>query len=115
MVVDNETKQELPDMRSSLVHQAWRWLAGQEFNNVLLAMILGSLAALAWYGAPAMLRQIQDGYERINTRHASDLQQARLVFERDSDRQYTVIQSLLRDRGIDIPNPKQHQPITRPE
>ena len=100
-----ETKPADPEeMKGSTVHQAIKWLSGQEFNNVLLALILTSLAGLAWYGTPALLKQIQDGYERINERHSVDLEHARFVFQRDSDRQYQVIQTLLRARGIDIPN-----------
>jgi hypothetical protein len=40
---------------------AFRWLFSQGVSTILLFAILGGV----WYGLPASLAKIQDGYERI--------------------------------------------------
>lgn len=114
MVVKHE-RPELPEsgeFRGSIIHQATRYLAGQEFNNVMLALILAALAALAWFGMPAMIAQIQLGYERAQTRYVEDATRTRQYYERTDEWKSQVIQTLLRERGIDLPNAPPRVPMS---
>lgn len=102
---------------AGLVENITRWLSGQPFNNVMLfAIFAAGCYGVYWAGATAIpmhLKQIQSGYEQINQQNVKDLEQSRAVFERVSDRDYQVIQSLLKDRGIDLPNPSRQGQPTR--
>jgi len=68
----------MPEERAdkSAMGQVATWLTGQSFNNVLLLMILAAI----WLGGeyavktaiPAHLKQIQNGYETIDSRHREE-------------------------------------------
>lgn len=62
------------------------WLAGQSFNNVLLAAILAAIGAGLYYGGPAFLKQIQTGYETLDTRHREERKQDREQYAEWLDR-----------------------------
>lgn len=102
MVVKHQPEPD--EMRGSITHSVWKYLSGQEFNNVMLFLILSALGALAWYGTPAMLNQIQQGYDRAQSRYIEDASRIRQSYERTSERDYQVIQTLLRERGIELPS-----------
>ena len=69
-----------------------RWLFGQEANTVALFMILGAGAWLGHYGIttgiPAHLKQIQAGYETINSDNNKAREEDRKA--RDDDRKARV-------------------------
>jgi len=61
------------------------WLTGQSFNNVLLLLIL---VAIGWGGKyagtvaiPTHLKQIQDGYETIDSRHREERSELRQQYD----------------------------------
>lgn len=63
--------------KQRLVTGGWKdtaaaWLFGQEFNNVLLTLILASLLAMGWFGIPALISQIQDGYAVLDARQREE-------------------------------------------
>ena len=50
-----------------------KWITSQSFTNVLLASVLAAVG----YSVPVALRQVQSGYESINTENKADRQQIR--------------------------------------
>ena len=68
-----------------------KWMAGQRADTVLLFAILAAIVSLGWYGIqygiPAHLRQIQSGYETIESSHKGQLEMITGAFEKHSDRQ----------------------------
>jgi len=50
--------------RPGLMERAAEWLSKQNSNTVLLFAILGAIGYGVWYGVPAALTTIQDGYDR---------------------------------------------------
>ena len=64
------------DKTTDKVTIALQWAAGQPFNNVLLIAILAGGGYVAHYvmtvSIPAHLKQIQEGYERIEESHKAD-------------------------------------------
>lgn len=76
------------------------WLTGQSFNNVMLALILASIAFGAYYtvnyAIPVHLRQIQDGYEKIETNHTRQMEGSLKAFTDDQERDAKLVDELLR-------------------
>lgn len=72
------------------------WLSAQPITNVLLilqlAMAAGGFYAAAKYWIPLHLQQIQNGYERIEKSHESQLR------DRDAElnRAMTIMESMIR-------------------
>jgi len=59
------------------ISTAIKWLSGQPFNNVLVMILISMVGWLGYYSIttaiPAHLKQIQDGYERIEAIHERHL------------------------------------------
>lgn len=68
----------MPDDKQDLKTIAVQWATGQPFNNVLLIAIFCGGAYAGHYlmtvAIPSHLKQIQDGYERIEESHKADRQ-----------------------------------------
>lgn len=62
-----------PDTRKAIVSEAAKWLGAQPFTNVLLLIGLMMMAALAYWGIPLHLSQIQRGYEQIEKQQTEQL------------------------------------------
>lgn len=80
----------MTDGQQKVLSVAVQWLAGQPFSNVLLVAILGSLL---WFGhysltvaVPSHLKQIQDGYDRIDRNHRDEREMLRQTYEKWIDR-----------------------------
>jgi len=69
---------------------ALKWLFSQGTSTILLLLILGGMWKIADYAIntaiPDHLKQIQMGYERIETNHAKEVEQLRSTFEKSMDR-----------------------------
>jgi hypothetical protein len=56
--------------------QVVSWVTSQSFTNVLLAVIVGSIIYLGYYilsvAMPGALKDVQSGYESINTENRDD-------------------------------------------
>lgn len=53
------------------------WLFGQPAYIVLLTGILAAIGYGAWYGVPAAVSQIQEGYQQLDARHAEERKEFR--------------------------------------
>lgn len=69
--------------------RAVSWVFGQPANTVIMVGILASVGYGAWYGVPAAIDQIQEGYNEIDLRHAVERRELRedLKIERTENRQ----------------------------
>lgn len=96
-----DTKSMNSDEKTAL-QQIIAWASGQPFNNVLLSAILGAIGWCGYWsisiGVPAHLKQIQDGYERIqsenreliermDSQHRDERTQTLSTYDRWMDRQ----------------------------
>lgn len=102
-----DTKSMSSDEKTA-TQQVIAWASGQPFNNVLLSAILG---AIGWCGywaitiaVPAHLKQIQDGYQRIQDEN-------RQLIERMDAQHYDERKQILStyDRWIDRQTGQKHQ------
>ena len=50
--------------RPGIMERIAEWLSKQSSNTVLNFAILGAIGYGAWYGVPAMIATIQQGYDR---------------------------------------------------
>ncbi len=55
----------------------YEWLFGQPAYIVLLASLMAAIGYGTWYGLPAALESIQQGYETIDARHAAERKELR--------------------------------------
>jgi hypothetical protein len=82
----------MPDQEQSQSPQAIviKWLFGQPFNNVILIMIFGALGYGMNYAItiaiPAVVKQIQDGYETIDTANRIERLETRVMYDKWFDR-----------------------------
>ena len=75
------------------------WLAGQSFNNVLLVSILVFMGCAAYYAVnqiPLHLKQIQEGYEKIELNHTRQVESNVKAFTEDQERDSKLVDELLR-------------------
>ena len=70
----------------NVVSQVLDWAKGQPFNNVMLAAIFGAIVWLGYFALntaiPTMLKQIQDGYERIEDQHRQERDEQIRVYDK---------------------------------
>lgn len=94
-----DTKSMNSDEKTAL-QQVIAWASGQPFNNVLLSAILGAIGWCGYWaiavGVPSHLRQIQEGYQRIQDEN-------RQLIERMDAQHYDERKQILStyDRWID--------------
>ena len=76
--------------------QVATWVTSQSFTNVLLAVIVSAIIYLGYYilsvAMPGALKDVQTGYELINTENREDRQQIR-------DDNIRLVNLILKDRG----------------
>ena len=79
----------MPDDRNDqngIIAQLLEWAKGQPFNNVMLAAIFGSIVWLGYFALntaiPTVLKQIQDGYERIEDQHRQERDEQIRVYDK---------------------------------
>ncbi len=69
------------DIKSQIVS----WAAGQPFNNVLLAAILGCMLWGTYFAMttalPQHLKQIQDGYRELSDLHREERKELRETYD----------------------------------
>ncbi len=54
---------------SGVLEKATSWAYTQPAYIVLLSAILAAIGYGAWYGVPAALNQVQEGYDQLDRRH----------------------------------------------
>ena len=70
--------------KTDITKQVISWAAGQPFNNVLLAAILGCIVWGTYFAMttaiPQHLKQIQDGYRELSDSHREERKELRETY-----------------------------------
>lgn len=78
------------------------WLSSQPITNVLLILQLLLIAGGGYgtvkYIVPEHLKQIQDGYERLDREHAKQIETIDRSREKETTRAFDIIESLMDQR-----------------
>ena len=80
----------MPEETKTIWSQLISWGAGQPFNNVLLLLCLASFAWCANFtvtiAIPMHLKQIQEGYQSIDSSHRKEREEALRMYDKWMDR-----------------------------
>jgi thymidylate kinase len=78
------------------------WLSSQPITNVLLIMQLALIAGGGYgtlkYIVPEHLRQIQEGYERLDREHAKQIETIDRSREKENARAFDIIEKMMDQR-----------------
>lgn len=69
----DEVKPDKPEEKKSVYEAGVRWLLGQEANTVLLFTIIIGIGYGVRFLVPQHLQMIQDGYEKLDSRHMEEM------------------------------------------
>ena len=96
--------------RLAAVDKIAAWVSSQPITNILLVLQLLLIAGGGYgtvkYIVPVHLKQIQDGYERLDKEHSKQIDTINKSREAENARAFDIIESMLRQRGAAaVPNP----------
>lgn len=89
-------------IKLAVVDKLGTWLSAQPITNILLVMQLMMIAgggyATLKYIVPVHLKQIQDGYERIDKEHGKQIDSLNKSREAENSRAFGIIESMMKQR-----------------
>ena len=89
-------------IKLAVVDKLGAWISAQPITNVLLILQLVLIAGGGYgtlkYIVPVHLKQIQDGYERIDSEHSKQIDTINKSREAENARAFNIIESMLKQK-----------------